>query len=96
MMPITNYDTRPAAPPLFGADRAKKHRYVPEWMAFATWFFGLVAIFGTIAWAWAAVDRWGDGTAYLSISTAGFIAMGVATLAFWLVTAFLLWLPRRH
>lgn len=89
-MSKTNYDTRPTAPPLFGSDHTEQPRYVPDWMAFATWFFGVAAVFGTIAWIGVA------GIEYFSITTEAFIAMGVATIALWLVTALLIWLPRRH
>ena len=95
-MPISNYDTRPTPPPLFGADRTEKPRYVPPWIAFFTWFFGLAATVGTISWIWYAVDRWIVGVTDQAVSTTTFAEVGIATLAFWLLTVFFAWLPRRR
>jgi len=93
MMPSSNYDTRPTPPPPFGSEHTDRPRYVRPWLAFLTWFFGVAATFGTASWIWAAYDRWSGSP---TLPTETFIAMGVATLVFWGITAVLVWLSRRH
>jgi hypothetical protein len=89
MMPNTNYDTRPVAPPFFGSEHTEKPTHVRTLSAVAAWLSGAAGGAVTVWWAWLVADRWANGVTPSSATGTTIAWLGVLALALWVTTVFL-------